>query len=256
MVLTEAQETKDFHEPLTPSEHARDPERRFLPFESRGESEFKEGVDALTLLLTDPRAVPVDQVLHALYQTELGGLDVFGRTLVHCRDYADQRAEAEGRDTWDVVPWEFEKAYARILWDEVRHTELARAHAHRHDVHLGDFIDGFRKEDRQETPLSLDPAIVSATINSAGEGLAMNLFSALITMGQELGDADWETAFDYNHADEMMHVSVGDYWVPRLTEGEPERREAAMKARLAAEENIIALQDADHVPAGNLHIAI
>ncbi len=250
----EASESNAFGRPLTPSEHRRTPARRTLPFEDRPKAEFKEGIDALTLLLTDPRRCDLQQALHALYQTELAGLDVFGRALVHASDWA--RSREQGGSAEEIVPWGFELAYARILWDEVRHSELARAIAHNHDIHLGDFVDGFRRDGIQESPLSMDPAITSASINSGGEGMAMNVFSALISMAQELEDADMEVAFDFNHADEMMHVLVGDYWVPRLTEGEPERREAAMQARLAAEENIIALQDADHVPAGNLHIAI
>ena len=252
---SEAPRLNAFGRPLKPSEHQRNPERRTLPFEKRPEAEFKEGIDALTLLLTDPRQCDLQQALHALYQTELSGLDVFGRALVHASDWAREQEAEQERPAEEIVPWGFELAYARVLWDEVRHSELARAIAHRHDVHLGDFIDGFRREGMQESPLGMDPAITSASINSGGEGMAMNLFSALITMAQELNDDGMEVAFDYNHADELMHVSVGDYWVPKLTENDPERRRMALMAQQAFEDNVIAMQEGDHVPAANMHIA-
>ena len=252
---TEASESNAFGRPLTPSEHRRTPARRTLPFEDRPKAEFKEGIDALTLLLTDPRRCDLQQALHALYQTELAGLDVFGRALVHASDWAKEQEQEQGGSAEDIVPWGFELAYARILWDEVRHSELARAIAHNHDIHLGDFVDGFRRDGIQESPLSMDPAITSASINSGGEGMAMNLFSALISMAQELEDADMEVAFDFNHADEMMHVSVGDHWVPRLTENDPERRKVALMAQQAFEDNVIAMQDGEHVPGSNIHMA-
>ena len=46
-----------------------------------------------------------------------------------------------------------------------------------------------------------------------------------------------------------MHVEVGNYWVPRLTEGNDSRRREAMQAQQAFEELIMALNTGDEVVA-------
>ena len=121
---------------------------------------------------------------------------------------------------------------------------------------LGDFVDGYTAggaltaASENGNPRSgLDMINSMASVHRGGEGLAMNLFTALIDMGRNIGDPEWERAFDFNHADEVMHVEVGNYWVPRLTEGNDSRRREAMQAQQAFEELIMALNTGDEVVA-------
>ena len=121
---------------------------------------------------------------------------------------------------------------------------------------LGDFVDGYMAGESLSSSsgnanpgAALDMINSMASVHRGGEGLAMNLFTALIDMGRNIGDPDWETAFDFNHADEVMHVEVGNYWVPRLTEGNDGKRREAMQAQQAFEELIMALNTGDEVVA-------
>ena len=105
---------------------------------------------------------------------------------------------------------------ARLTWDECRHTEIVLEQMAKNGCTLGDFVDGYTAgaalpaSSENGNPRSgLDMINSMASVHRGGEGLAMNLFTALIDMGRNLGDPDWERAFDFNHADEVMHVEVG-----------------------------------------------
>ena len=111
-----------------------------------------------------------------------------------------------------------------------------------------DFADGYRANDGSVSQTGEQNMVNNmAAVHRGGEGMAMNLFTSLIDMGRNIGDKEWETAFDFNHADEVMHVEVGNYWVPRLTEGDAAKRREAMEAQQAFEELVMALNTGDEV---------
>jgi hypothetical protein len=135
----------------------------------------------------------------------------------------------------------------------------------KYGVTLGEFVDGYvadgvpmgrsistnLADGAPAATGALEPDMVDsmAAVHNGGEGLAMNLFTALIDMGRHLNDPEFEIAFDFNHADEVMHVGVGTYWVPRLTDGDPDRRRKALMAQKAFEDLIMALNMGDEVVA-------
>ncbi|MEE8337577.1 MAG: hypothetical protein V3R95_05915 [Dehalococcoidia bacterium] len=54
------------------------------------------------------------------------------------------------------------------------------------------------------------------------EGRALLLFSGVSRLGAKIGDMAMEQAYDYNWADEVLHVAIGDYFVKKIGERRPE----------------------------------
>ncbi len=240
---------RPFYRHIKPTEFRRDPPLKWLPAEQR-ESWRELGIDLASILLRDPEKMNIKVLLHALYNGEIGGAAGFGRRYV--------LATEEGIDN---LPWELGLVNARLSWDECRHTEIALHTMAKYGVHLGELADGYLPPIEEEQPETDEPTVDPsgvrgnpmdlaegmAAVHRGGEGLAMNLFTSLIDMGRNLDDPDWERAFDYNHADEVMHVDVGNYWVPRLTKGDPEKQMACAKAQQAFEELVMALNTGEAV---------
>ena len=243
-MTAEATTERPFYKDPTPDQIRRDPPHRYLPVSER--SNWRDqGIDMPSILLRDPEKLPVKVLLHSMYGGEIGGSEAFGRRYVLAT-----------REGIDQLPWELALVNARLTWDECRHTEIVLEQMAKNGCTLGDFVDGYTAgaalaaSSENGNPRSgLDMINSMASVHRGGEGLAMNLFTALIDMGRNLGDPDWERAFDFNHADEVMHVEVGNYWVPRLTEGNTARRREAMQAQQAFEELIMALNTGDEVVA-------
>jgi len=255
--MTTEEATRPFYKPLGPTDARRDPPKRWLPQGERANWR-DNGIDMPSILLRDPEKLPIKVLLHAMYGGEIGGSEVFGRRWV----FATQ-------DGVDKLPWELAMVNARLVWDECRHTEIVLENMRKYGVTLGDFADGYMAEGNA-LPMgrsssspglanggaapgrgAMEPDLVNsmAAVHNGGEGLAMNLFTALIDMGRNIGDDDFELAFDFNHADEVMHVSVGTYWVPRLTEGNTDKRREALMAQKTFEDLIMALNMGDEVVA-------
>ncbi|MCC6382024.1 MAG: hypothetical protein IT304_05910 [Dehalococcoidia bacterium] len=246
---------RPFYRAIGPTEVRRDPPKRWLPVGERPDWREK-GIDMPSILLRDPEKLPIKILLHSMYGGEMGGAEVFGRRYVF--------ATKEGVEQ---LPWELALVNARLTWDECRHTEIILENMKKYGVTLGELADGYVAEglpmgrsatagqelarggDTGNTANEPDMINSMAAVHNGGEGLAMNLFTALIDMGRNIGDPEFERAFDFNHADEIMHVGVGTYWVPRLTEGNVEKRREAMKAQQAFEDLIMALNMGDEVVA-------
>jgi len=247
-MTAEATTDRPFYKDPTPDQIRRDPPHRYLPVSER--SNWREqGIDMPSILLRDPEKLPVKILLHSMYGGEIGGSEAFGRRYVIAT-----------REGIDQLPWELALVNARLTWDECRHTEIVLEQMAKNGCTLGDFADGYMageslssssasSSDSSGPGASLDMINSMASVHRGGEGLAMNLFTALIDMGRNIGDPDWERAFDFNHADEVMHVEVGNYWVPLLTEGNDGKRREAMQAQQAFEELIMALNTGDEVVA-------
>lgn len=247
-MTAEATTDRPFYHDPSPDQIRRDPPHRYLPVSERPNWR-EQGIDMPSILLRDPEKLPVKVLLHSMYGGEIGGSEAFGRRYVQAT-----------REGVDQLPWELALVNARLTWDECRHTEIVLEQMGRHGCTLGDFADGYVAGESLTSSsasangdgrpgASLDMINSMASVHRGGEGLAMNLFTALIDMGRNIGDPDWERAFDFNHADEVMHVEVGNYWVPRLTEGDAARRREAMQAQQAFEELIMALNTGDEVVA-------
>ncbi|MXY88594.1 MAG: DUF455 family protein [Dehalococcoidia bacterium] len=236
MSATESTE-RSFYKPLGPGDHRRDPPHRYLPVDDR-ENWRENGIDLASILLRDPEKMSRRVLLHAMYNGEIGGAETFARR------YVMATKDGGGED----LPWELALVNARLAWDECRHAEIVLGKMPEHGVTLGDFADGYRADDGSVSQTGEQNMVNNmAAVHRGGEGMAMNLFTSLIDMGRNIGDKEWETAFDYNHADEVMHVEVGNYWVPRLTEGDDGKRREAMEAQQAFEELVMALNTGDEV---------
>ena len=233
---------RPFYQPLGPDGVRRDPPKRWLSVGER-ENWREQGIDMPSILLRDPEKLPIKVLLHSMYGGEMGGAEVFGRRYVF--------ATKEGIDE---LPWELALVNARLTWDECRHTEIVLENMKKYGVTLGEFVDGYVAEGMpmsRSQNAGLEPDMVNsmAAVHNGGEGLAMNLFTALIDMGRHIDDPEFEVAFDYNHADEVMHVGVGTYWVPKLTDGDTEKRREALQAQKSFEDLIMALNMGDEVVA-------
>ncbi len=235
-MTSEAADVRPFYRELSPGDRRRDPPHRWLSMDERADWREK-GIDLASILLRDPEKMSTRVLLHAMYNGEIGGGETFARRYV--------MATQEGVD---ALPWELALVNSRLAWDECRHAEIILEKMPEHGVTLGDFADGYRADDGGLASSAQNDMVNSmAAVHRGGEGMAMNLFTSLIDMGRNIGDKEWETAFDFNHADEVMHVEVGNYWVPRLTEGNPEKQREAMKAQQAFEELVMALNTGDEV---------
>jgi len=139
-----------------------------------------------------------------------------------------QAMEGAGRTVCDFpdAPWEFTMDMARQVWDESRHVE----------TYLGllDHLGGYVGEFPETTLLwrcacAEDAAARVAGVNRGLEGLACDVFNQLIHIARKIGDPILEHAVDYVLADEITHVRMGSYWLNKLTEGDPERRQRAVE---------------------------
>jgi hypothetical protein len=75
-----------------------------------------------------------------------------------------------------------------------------------------------------------NPIASLSMTNVALEGGALTLFKGTSELGHKLGDDLMELCYDYNWADEVTHVSIGDFFVKMLTEGDPAKEKFALMA--------------------------
>jgi uncharacterized ferritin-like protein (DUF455 family) len=138
-------------------------------------------------------------------------------------------------------------AIARQTWDEVRHANLAKGLIENYGAKIGDFPDtlaGGAPPNRPATgansvaesyaaipeEIFRDPVVSLSMTNVSLEGGALTLFQETSKVGEKLGDDLMAHCYDYNWADEVTHVSIGDYFVKKLTEGDPQKERFALMA--------------------------
>lgn len=160
-------------------------------------------------------------LIMSVLSAEFRGIDFFGRFVV----------ESEAYD----VPWHMTLAFARQTFDESRHTHLNMKLLEDLGSHLGEFPDIVLGPARGDDipPEELDPAILIARINVALEGFALTSFEEIRELAEKIGETLIEHCHDYNMADEVTHVAIGDYWLEKLSEEQPWR---ANRAKAAQEE--------------------
>ena len=154
-------------------------------------------------------------LIMAILSAEFRGIDFFGRFVVDIQSYN--------------VPWHMTLAFARQTFDEARHTQLNMGILEHLGSEVGEYPDIILGPQRgDEIPeQELDPAVLMARINVALEGFALTTFEDTRKLAEEIGEDLIERCHDYNMADEVTHVSIGDYWLERLCEEQPWRKERA-----------------------------
>jgi uncharacterized ferritin-like protein (DUF455 family) len=156
--------------------------------------------------------------------------------------------EGAGRTVYDFpdAPWEFTMDMARQVWDESRHLEIY--------LRLLEHLDGYPGEYPETTILwrcacAADAAARVAGVNRGLEGLACDVFNQLVHIARKMGDPIIERAVDFVLADEITHVRMGSKGLPKLTEGDPERRRRAIEVQENIDERFNlggVRQDGDH----------
>jgi uncharacterized ferritin-like protein (DUF455 family) len=157
-------------------------------------------------------------LIMAILSAEFRGIDFFGRFTVESEEYN--------------VPWHMTLGFARQTFDESRHTLLNMKLLEHLGSYVGEYPDIILGPQRDEIPPEeLDPAILMARINVALEGFALTTFEDTRKLAEDLGEDLIEHCHDYNMADEVTHVALGDYWLERLTREQPWRGDRAKAAQ-------------------------
>lgn len=161
-------------------------------------------------------------LIMGILSAEFRGIDFFGRFVVESEEYN--------------VPWHMTLAFARQTFDESRHTHLNLKLLEHLGSFLGEYPDiilGPSRDEADIPPEELDPAILMARINVALEGFALTTFEEVRELAEKIGEELVAHCHDFNMADEVTHVAIGDYWLERLSEDQPWR---ANRAKAAQEE--------------------
>ena len=81
----------------------------------------------------------------------------------------------------------------------------------------------------------LNPVMSLSATNVGIEGAALRLFSGVSRLGEQIGDEMMEHVYDYNWADEVVHVAIGDWFLKKIAEDRPESEQVAMRAQAMTE---------------------
>lgn len=180
------------------------------------EERFSDLRDSFEVGHVDPKADDVaDRArrrMHGIFVGEIQALEGAGRTAF---DFGT-----------DQVPFELKLDMARQCWDEARHCEISVKLAEHMGGELGEYVE---TTTLFEAACHDDPVFRLAGVNRALEGLAIDVFSQMREFGNEMGDPILEYCEDYMLADEVTHVKMGSKWLRAVTEGDPERRKAAIE---------------------------
>src|SRR4029453_1533416 len=163
-------------------------------------------------------------LIMSILSAEFRGIDFFGRFVF---------------DTEDGGPWHMTLGVARQTFDESRHTLLNMKLLEHLGSMVGEYPDIILGPQRDEIPPEeLDPAILLARVNVALEGFALTTFGAIRARAEQTGEEMVAHCHDYNMADEVTHVALGDYWLEKLSEQQTWRKERARAAQQEFETNI------------------
>jgi len=163
-------------------------------------------------------------LIMAILSAEFRGIDFFGRFVV---------------ETKDEVPWHMTMAVARQTFDESRHTLLNMKLLEHLGSEVGEYPDIILGPQRDDIPPEeLDPAVLLARVNVALEGFALTTFEEIRALAEQTGEEMVAHCHDYNMADEVTHVALGDYWLEKLSQEQPWRKQRARAAQQEFETNI------------------
>jgi uncharacterized ferritin-like protein (DUF455 family) len=145
------------------------------------------------------------------------------RRLMHgMLDNEMHAAELSGRNSYEFprMPWEFHMDMARVVWDEIRHSEETKKHLEDlggevgvYPVVPGNF--GYR--------IQLDLLHRLQDLHRRGELGGLNGLLKSRNTFREMGDETGAKMFDYIQADETRHVAFGNRWVKWLLHDDNER---------------------------------
>jgi uncharacterized ferritin-like protein (DUF455 family) len=155
-------------------------------------------------------------LMHGIFVGEIQALEGAGRT---CYDFET----GPGRQD---VPYALKLDMARQCWDEARHVEISV----KLTEHMGTAIGEFSEQTMLfEAACNADPVLRLTGVNRALEGLAIDVFNTMRDFGDTVQDPVLYFCEDWMLADEVTHVKMGSDWLRRLTEDDPERRQAALE---------------------------
>lgn len=185
------------------------------------------------LVLQDPDDIEYKRALvSAIVSAEYAGIDAFGRNVARWEDMDD-------------LPDGLLMAMVRQTWDEVRHARLGTELLEEYGGTLGEYPDTLaganaaQQQSAEETMAArvraLNPVMVLSSVNVGVEGAALRLFSGVSRLGETIGDDLMKHVYDYNWADEVVHVSIGDWFLKRIAEEKPQTEQAAMRAQAMTE---------------------
>ncbi len=160
-------------------------------------------------------------LVHAIASIEFAAIDSFSRKVCEWQD-------------WDVPP-SLIMALARQTWDEVRHAQLGKELVESYGGAIGEYPDTLGGLDQAQQQFLRDPVVSLSATNVSLEGAGLNLFSGMKQLAGQVGDRLMEHCFDYNWADEVTHVLIGDYFVRELCAGKPEEEQKALRAHALSE---------------------
>jgi hypothetical protein len=151
-----------------------------------------------------------------------------------------EATESCARTLYDFpeAPWALRLALARQLWDEARHAELSLQRF----FEMGGTLDLLPVRDN--FPLYFGPTRNQdlgrrlAHLNQIVEGWVTDDFAMMVDICHGLGDERTAHLFGYLIADEWGHIKIGGDWIPRLTQDDPQYRQAVIDYRLEAEQEL------------------
>lgn len=145
------------------------------------------------------------------------------RRLMHgMMDNEMHAAELSGRNMYEFprMPWEFHLDMARVVWDEIRHSEETGKHLEdlggrpaMYPIVPGNF--GYR--------IQLDLLHRLQDLHRRGELGGLNGLLKSRNTFREAGDEVGAKMFDFIQADETRHVAFGNRWVKWLLHDDNER---------------------------------
>ena len=145
------------------------------------------------------------------------------RRLMHgMLDNEMHAAELSGRNSYEFprMPWQFHLDMARVVWDEIRHSEETKKHLEdlggrvgMYPVVPGNF--GYR--------IQLDLLHRLQDLHRRGELGGLNGLLKSRNTFREAGDETGALMFDFIQADETRHVAFGNRWVKWLLHDDPAR---------------------------------
>ena len=198
--------------------------------EKLGDAANFEGAQLREMILADPENMDYRKALLSnIASPEYAGVDAFSRKVCEWQD-------------WEGAPWSLIMAMARQTWDESRHAWFATSVLESYGGSLEEYPDTFAGgaaagARQQNGPgagvmeeIFRNPVTTLSMVNVSLEGRGLTFFAEVSNLGKRIGDEMLERCYDYNWADEVTHVTIGDYFVKQLCEGKPEEEQKALRA--------------------------
>ena len=194
-----------------------------------------EGAQLRELVLADPDNPDYKRaLLSTVASPEYAGVDAFSRKVCEWQE-------------WEGAPWSLIMAVARQTWDEVRHANFATQLLESYGGTLEEYPDTFAggaagvqgPAQAQQSQANgggpaqgafQSPVTMLSMVNVSLEGRGLTFFEEISKLGRRIGDEKLERCYDYNWADEVTHVTIGDYFVKLLCEDNPEEERRALRA--------------------------